>query len=65
MSAGLKVVNSGVGNSQMLTLRFEDQAYGVHCFHKGRIVTLTGVARLGSTGCYLCFIAVLLISRLE
>jgi hypothetical protein len=60
VTTGLKVakmVPSGVGNSQVLTLRFEDRAYGVHRFHKGRIVDLTGVARLGTTGRYLCFTA--------
>ena len=58
MYAGLKVVKaftSKIGNGLALTLRFWDKNYGVHRFHKGRTVRLTGVARLGYTSRYLCF----------
>ena len=58
MYAGLEVVKaftSGLGKGLPLTLRFSDKAYGVHRFHKGRTLRLTGVARLGYTRRYLCF----------
>ena len=58
MCAGLKVVKAitgGVSNGLALTLRFSDKAYGIHRFHKGRTVRLTGVARLGYSSRYLCF----------
>jgi len=58
--AGLKVskmIRKGAGPSQTLTVRFDDQTYGVQRFHQGRIVHLTGVARLGTTGRNLCFTA--------
>ena len=58
--AGLKVVKmiyGVVAGSPTLTLRFNDEAYGIHRFHKGCVVTLTGVTRLGTTARNLCFTA--------
>ena len=58
--AGLKVakmIRKGAGPSRTLTVRFDDQNYGVQRFHQGRIVHLTRVARMGTTDRNLCFTA--------